>query len=252
MDIARITHELRNCKICGAEFKFYAAMKNATGQYCSLQCKGVGLRKKPIVNTCLYCKKEFTPAGRRYVAKFCNNACYAKTMEGVERPSFWETASYEEQIERLRQSFEKYVIRQDGCWGWKGSVAKKYGSLQFGGKYKSISAHRASYLLHKGPLFERMFVCHTCDNPICTNPDHLFLGTATDNVRDMIKKGRNNPPKGERAIGVKLKESEVLQIIELLKENNTLASIAEKFNVHIVTIFDIKHRKTWKHLFKDQ
>lgn len=87
------------------------------------------------------------------------------------------------------------------CWVWNGSiitedVGKQYGKFRVGSRSDSsrrfITAHRYSYLVYKGEIPEGMLVCHTCDNPKCFNPEHLFIGTHQDNTDDMIKKGRDN------------------------------------------------------------
>lgn len=89
----------------------------------------------------------------------------------------------------------KYRITASGCWEW--SAAKNHAGYGFFTMYKkqrghtnSELAHRASWILHRGQIPESRFVCHHCDNPSCVNPDHLFVGSATDNVHDMIDKGR--------------------------------------------------------------
>lgn len=86
----------------------------------------------------------------------------------------------------------------DGCWIWKGIIEQNgYGSIELGGDRKKagsrtrISAHRLSWILHNGPISSpTIFVCHKCDNPPCVRPDHLFLGTQRDNMRDASRKGR--------------------------------------------------------------
>lgn len=78
----------------------------------------------------------------------------------------------------------------DGCWRWKGHLTRAgYGNFFLNGH--SVVASRASWILHFGDPGE-LQVCHTCDNPSCVKPDHLFLGTQTDNLRDMADKKRGN------------------------------------------------------------
>lgn len=75
------------------------------------------------------------------------------------------------------------------CWYWMGQVDRDgYGKVRFNGKYPT--AHRASYEMHIGPISPGLCVCHSCDEPSCVNPDHLWLGTVADNARDREAKGR--------------------------------------------------------------
>lgn len=86
------------------------------------------------------------------------------------------------------------VCAQTGCWLWlRGKHTFGYGLIgayKDGGARTSEGAHRASYRIFKGEIPAGMNVCHRCDTPACINPEHLFLGTAMDNVRDCIAKGR--------------------------------------------------------------
>lgn len=85
----------------------------------------------------------------------------------------------------------KVVQSPDGCWGWAGCLnGGGYGTVSYAGR--TTGAHRFSYELHHGPIPDGMFVLHRCDNPPCTRPEHLFLGTAADNARDCAAKGRQN------------------------------------------------------------
>jgi hypothetical protein len=82
--------------------------------------------------------------------------------------------------------------RPDDCWGWRGSRDRKgYARLGVTGR-KVVLAHRFSWCIHQGPIPDGMCVLHSCDNPPCTNPQHLFLGTRVDNNEDMRSKGRAN------------------------------------------------------------
>ena len=92
-----------------------------------------------------------------------------------------------------------YAVNEEtGCWEWTGWIHPKgYGILSIGGKSKKIRAHRFSWELHCGPIPEGVFVCHMCDNRRCCNPTHLFLGDGSDNMRDMVAKGRHWSKQGQ-------------------------------------------------------
>jgi len=90
-------------------------------------------------------------------------------------------------------------------------------------------------MIHKGKIPDGLFVLHTCDNPPCTNPNHLFLGTNKDNMQDMIKKGRK-----KIVIKIKLTEQDIRTIRKLIHFGVNQYKIAEKFNVNQGTISRIK------------
>ena len=75
------------------------------------------------------------------------------------------------------------------CWPWLGASNGGYGLIS-DGKGKHLRATRASILIHSGPFDKSLIVCHKCDNPPCVNPNHLFLGTFKDNMKDMHRKNR--------------------------------------------------------------
>lgn len=90
-------------------------------------------------------------------------------------------------LEQAKERFFSNIEKTDTCWIWKGLYHKEYGLLFY---KRHIKAHRFSYMIHKGHLIKGKMICHTCDNPKCVNPDHLYQGTAQDNFNDMWDRGR--------------------------------------------------------------
>ena len=146
----------------------------------------------------------------------------------------------------LKEKIRYTVDTKTGCWVWGGSDRSKgYGRVRHEGRY--IAAHRGSYIVYRGEIPEGMLVCHSCDNRICINPKHLFLGTYKDNMQDMVRKGRGRDQTGERSSTSKLTEIKVkvIRSAHPLINGNALANI---FNVDPSTICDIRKRRSWKHI----
>lgn len=92
----------------------------------------------------------------------------------------------------IQEQFWKYAEKgkEGECWNWKGRLNEwGYGRVFHNGR--GILSNRLSWMIHFGEIPNEMLVCHKCDNPACINPQHLWLGTNTDNMRDMMKKERN-------------------------------------------------------------
>lgn len=118
---------------------------------------------------------------KQYPCLICSSLCYKKNANV---------------FCSLKCRFLSFIQKTENCWLWMGGKNRRgYGKFQNG--YKTIIASRMAYELFKGPLEDKKLVCHTCDNPPCVNPDHLWLGTNRDNQLDSIKKGRRPKMKKE-------------------------------------------------------
>jgi HNH endonuclease len=131
-----------------------------------------------------------------------------------------------------------------GCWLWRGLVRPDgYGATRFEGREQG--AHRVAWQLFRGEIAKGIVVCHKCDVRACVNPEHLFLGTAAENVQDMAQKGRS--PRGEKHGSAKLTAEQVSRIKTMLAEDRLyMSEIAREFGVSQTTIGAIKRGKTWK------
>lgn len=155
----------------------------------------------------------------------------------------------------LQERFEdKIYYSIDGCWYWTACLNDRgYGMLSISsGRYQL--AHRISYTLYVGVIHNDLFVCHSCDNPACVNPNHLFLGTPTDNMRDMVMKGRQPKNVGEGNPNAKLSIDDVLFIRSIPRGRGVAGQLATKFSVTRTTIFDIWSGRQWSGTYplKDQ
>jgi hypothetical protein len=127
-------------------------------------------------------------------------------------------------------------IDNSGCWLWvkrNGEIAPRYGQFVNNGKH--YRSHVVAYEIFVGSIDKGQFVCHSCDNPPCCNPNHLFLGSPQDNSDDMVQKGRSN--NGRQRIS-----QEIIEKVRLLSgEGVSQEYIAKILKIGKGTVFDIIH-----------
>jgi len=145
---------------------------------------------------------------------------------------------------RQKEIYLERVIVKEGCWGWKGTLNRR-GYARFKCGKKQTFAHIFSWRLFVGDIPFKHFVCHECDNPICTNPAHLFVGLPKYNSRDMVSKSRQARGSNAKAT---LSEKEVRVIKKRLETGETSYAISKDFPVNMSTIYSIQYGLTWKHV----
>lgn len=137
-----------------------------------------------------------------------------------------------------------FSVLSNGCIVWNGTKAGVgYGVLSI--NKRNYYVHRLSYRMFKGHIPNNMFVCHHCDNPSCYNPDHLFLGTPQDNVKDMIAKGRSNfVPKGVFKGKRFYSKDQYLEMRKMKDMGLSNKDIRQTFNISAAQLYRILTNKT--------
>lgn len=129
----------------------------------------------------------------------------------------------------VAQRFDYYIKRTESCWLWTGATFGRYGAF-FDGK-KTIGAHVFAFSQSTGePPKKGIYVCHSCDNPLCVNPDHLFPGTPLENTQDMMRKSRGRWPNGSAHHKAKLTDDQIQEIMNL-KGQAKQKDVAKNFGV---------------------
>lgn len=172
-------------------------------------------------------------------------------------------------VEDIPDFETRYIpVTESGCWLWIGPISREYGLYNRRGMRER--AHRAAYILFKGPIPEGLCVCHRCDTPSCVNPAHLFLGTRKDNWDDMRSKNRHfyqdaefmtvmrnkrklsdewkqrisASKKGKMTVNKLTRE----QVLDIIKSTESHEQLAIKLGVTSRAIYDIRVGKTWSDL----
>lgn len=199
--------------------------------------------------TCAQCGRPFAP--RRPTRRYCSVQCSTERNRRPLAIRFWEK-----------------VRKTEGCWLWTAArLPSGYGVIGNGVERGAMAyAHRVAYELSKGPIPQGYFVCHTCDNPPCVNPDHLFAAPPSGNHADMDGKGRGFVPRltgdqhparlhperlarGEKSGRARLTEAAVRDIRTRHADNGISgAALAREFGVSKRTVLLILRRETWAHI----
>ena len=136
------------------------------------------------------------------------------------------------------------------CWPWVGQLTRGgYGRIKVGNRL--VYATRVSLAISGVRVPTDKQACHHCDNPVCVNPEHLFLGTPDDNVQDCVRKGRQarlmGRHRGEGNPSAQLNEDQVKEILKM-KGSVTPKRIAQKYGISRWAIYQILSGRKWSHL----
>lgn len=176
------------------------------------------------IRTCKACGCQFM-SERYKLRMYCSRRCY-----GVAKAVPFS--------ERFKRSIR---VMETGCWHWKSDLP--YPKTTINGK--SIGVHRASYEMINGPIPGGLEACHRCDNPRCVRPDHVFLGTQSDNIIDASRKGRMKSNVNAKR---KLNDAQVTAILLKLQDGITQLEIASMFGVSQSMVSKIRLGLSWSHV----
>ncbi len=175
---------------------------------------------------------------RRYEERRICRSCATTPLSLEER--FWSKVNKD-------GSIPSHCPELGNCWIWeKASHVWGYGEISVQSS-RPEGAHRVIWVLVHGPIPEGMHVLHRCDNPPCVRPDHLFLGTHKENMRDMTSKGRHGvfDRTGERNGNAKLTEFQVTEMRERAAAGERAAALAIAYNISDSVVSGIINGKLW-------
>lgn len=177
-----------------------------------------------VMNGCLMCGMPKKRPHRTYCSLKCRDEALTK---------------------KAREAFWNHVLRGPNCWEWQ--MART--PLGYG-RFLQGYAHRTAWEMTYGPIPPGMEVCHSCDNPPCARPDHLFLGSHLSNMRDARQKGRHKAPglKGSQVGNSKLTEDAVREMRVLATEGWSQRRLAARFGVSRRSVQFVQSGTRWKHV----
>jgi len=191
-----------------------------------------GIAERQRAKACANCGASFSRDPRNTWAyweraKYCSRSCFGaahKSAAAKRRPP-------------IEDAFARWHDRGDGCWSWRGALDKDgYGIFSYA--KKTYRAASMALRLDGRPVPKGMHACHHCDNPSCVRPDHLYVGSPTENMADAKARNRLRPK-------TKLSANEVA---EIRAAGGTHSVIAGAFGVSRSTVSMIKSRRIWAHL----
>jgi hypothetical protein len=180
-----------------------------------------------------YLKPSAIAKGR---GKFCSRACAS--------------VSYKRPKKDPLIRFWSKVQKTDGCWLWTGAK-NSWGYGQMSAMHGERIASRVSWVLANGPIPDGQEVCHSCDNPPCVRPDHLFLGTTLENAQDRSRKNRTDrvtEQRGEQHHKARLTNAIVVIIRQQARDGLTHEQIAALHGVSKSTVQGVVSRRNWAHV----
>ncbi len=219
-----------SCEHCHAEFSVIPS-RIGKAKYCSRACK---FAQAHVEFTCQHCQKTETILACRAIRKkFCSHVCS-------------ELASCVDAEERFFSYIGHGSITKTGCIVWLGSKNENgYGKIKVNDRL--ILTHRFSYEILVGPIPDGLDLCHTCDNPPCLNPTHLFPGTRQQNMDDAVSKGRI--AHGERHGNSKLTEDDIREIRKRHAVGDvSFVSLGKQFAISGPATYKIVKRIHWPHV----
>ena len=215
---------MRICQHCGQPF--IPSNRRKEARFCSRQCYGRSISLAPI--PCAHCGTTFLPPKSTTV--YCSKSCSNRARAVPPEVRFW-----------------RLVDRSGECWEWTAAKDRNGYGLFTEQPGSQVVAHRYAYRITHGEIPAGRFICHSCDNPSCVNPAHLWLGTAAENMHDMVQKGRSLT--GERHPARKLSEADVVEIRRRYASDDiTQQQLADEYGVHQTHISEIVRGVRWGHI----